>query len=894
MVLALVFVLGLCTVGAAGTTTFTDEEQIQYASAVKAMNGLGIVVGYPDGSFKPTQNVTRAEAAKIISYVVVGLEVEKWPARQVFDDVPADHWAAKYVTFCEYNKIIAGYGNGKFGPDDPVTQAQLSRMLLSACGYGAKGEFLGEGWDQNVAALAFQTKILKGIKSTDWDAPATREETALLAYNCMMNTKRVVLSEDKDSYVAMYVNGIENVTFAQSPWGLTYMKGIVLYNKANLKEAKGTSIYVTECLTNSALVGNSITVESENDADVDILGHEVTVMYRSETTGTKSTRVAYYLDDECEEVSGAAANTAELADVAFEFENGIPTEGDTPIYGDEENPRKVTGYTTVGAAKNSRYMDTAGTYVLNAEGKIVAVKYSEFWIAPLSISPATGIATVKLDATYEVEAPEGAKNGDMMTVYQCGDVFSVKACTKTEKVEITQKKLVDLSAYYMRSYYTYNNGEIVPSDASNLDDFDLSTIYADRITMINSTKSEEVKTYLPDLTVGYSYTLYFDAEGGCFAYGDGVQFAEEDIGNFSVFITGYAVKDSFGDDQVYIQYIKADGTSATMKLPYDKEGKQQYGVKDNGDIYKLSDDTVIASPDQIVIVNAMFGTVKVATENAGSGKYNPADPLVDYSKATFVGYKGEKGSLKIDTTKKPDATLNVPIKYTYKLTKVGTTWVTKVETVWFNLDLAGEEVKEDMNSYIYVVDADTYQQIVWTEEGYLYYYNGYKDGTAMDDLLVSAQSPAKIGKGFFTYEATDKGYKLTSVPEGTINDEGAEQTGSVTYTLVDQKSKNGVFADDEAFILDGKLYVLDKDGNRVPVDVSSVKFVRLAQPTDADAYPNKTLNLSTWNAINSTLQSKNPQYTITVTFVERVTKNSLGISVYSAGGNVIYITAVSK
>ena len=149
LVLALVFVLGLCTVGAVDEkVVFSDAEQIQYVNQVKAMTGLGILVGYPDGSFKPAQNVTRAEAAKIISYVMVGTdEVEKWPAKQVFDDVPADHWAAKYITFCEYNNVINGYGNGKFGPNDPVTKAQLAKMLLAACGYGQKDEFIGDGWD---------------------------------------------------------------------------------------------------------------------------------------------------------------------------------------------------------------------------------------------------------------------------------------------------------------------------------------------------------------------------------------------------------------------------------------------------------------------------------------------------------------------------------------------------------------------------------------------------------------------------------------------------------------------------------------------------------------------------------------------------------------------------
>ena len=168
LVLALVFVLGLCTVGAAGESAakFSDAESIQYKTQVDAMTGLGILIGYPDGTFKPLQNVTRAEAAKMISYMMVGTdEVEKWPAKQVFNDVPADHWAARYITFCQSNGVIDGYGDGNFGPSDKVTKAQLAKMLLAACGYGKKGELVGEGWDQNAASLAFECDVLKDIKT---------------------------------------------------------------------------------------------------------------------------------------------------------------------------------------------------------------------------------------------------------------------------------------------------------------------------------------------------------------------------------------------------------------------------------------------------------------------------------------------------------------------------------------------------------------------------------------------------------------------------------------------------------------------------------------------------------------------------------------------------------
>ena len=88
LLLALVFVLGLCTAGAVGT--YGDEDKIQYETAVKAMSGLGILQGDDnDGDgvrdFRPADPVTRAQAAKIIAYIVLGKEnAEVWPKSDAF------------------------------------------------------------------------------------------------------------------------------------------------------------------------------------------------------------------------------------------------------------------------------------------------------------------------------------------------------------------------------------------------------------------------------------------------------------------------------------------------------------------------------------------------------------------------------------------------------------------------------------------------------------------------------------------------------------------------------------------------------------------------------------------------------------------------------------------
>ena len=111
LVLALVFVLGLCTFGtSAATAPYTDIAKVNYGEAVEVLTGLGVIEGYPDGSFNPTANVTRAEAAAMIARMMLGRDkADRLPVGDVkFSDVPETNWAAKYIAFCANKGIIVG------------------------------------------------------------------------------------------------------------------------------------------------------------------------------------------------------------------------------------------------------------------------------------------------------------------------------------------------------------------------------------------------------------------------------------------------------------------------------------------------------------------------------------------------------------------------------------------------------------------------------------------------------------------------------------------------------------------------------------------------------------------------------------------------------------------
>lgn len=178
LVLVLAMMFSLCVTASAD---FTDEDEIKYVEAVEVMAALGVLEGNPDGSFNPKGTLTRAEAATIIVRLL-GAEDLATAAEATFDDVAADHWAADAIAYCAEEGIVAGYGDGKFGPKDTLTAYQWAKMLLVAIGYEAD-DYTGSAWQIAVAKDANDAGIFAGNLKADKTVGATREEAALYALN---------------------------------------------------------------------------------------------------------------------------------------------------------------------------------------------------------------------------------------------------------------------------------------------------------------------------------------------------------------------------------------------------------------------------------------------------------------------------------------------------------------------------------------------------------------------------------------------------------------------------------------------------------------------------------------------------------------------------------------
>ena len=187
LVLALVMTMSLVTISA-GAKDFTDADKVTYDDAIEVMSELKVIDGYTDGSFRPTTELNRGAAAKIICNMILGpttasaLSASSAP----FVDVPADSVFAGYITYCAKEGIINGYSDGTFRPTALLNGYQFMKMLLGALGYDSDIEgYTGANWSVNVAKQAIGIGLDDGNDNFVGTKYVTREEACLYALNTL-------------------------------------------------------------------------------------------------------------------------------------------------------------------------------------------------------------------------------------------------------------------------------------------------------------------------------------------------------------------------------------------------------------------------------------------------------------------------------------------------------------------------------------------------------------------------------------------------------------------------------------------------------------------------------------------------------------------------------------
>ena len=483
--------LSVMVVGAGAA--FSDQSKIKNTEAVDACTALNIIGGYPDGSFKPEGNITRAEVTKMIC---VALNGGKNPAvstntTPTFSDVRNNAnaaWAEGYIESCAAQGIVSGVGGGKFAPNGNVTGVQLAKMLLVSLGYKSENEgFTGNAWATNVNVRAAQKGLYEGLEKMDTNAAITRDNAAQMVWNALnayeveYKTDLIAGADGKLSTQITVQDKMsalkEKITLLEDKYEAVTKKGIL--SAVNYDDNDKTyTTKVTGVTDGQNGIGNI-------DAAVDyssLMGQQVKVMYTVDNKSKDVTLLGIYATDKNKTV------TALYDDAKITTDNGKVTATiDSKDY-------DITGITTIATngtvIKSADYNNWTNypyaqvTLVDNDNDKV----YEYAVVNPFKVAKLTSLTAKK--AYFESTTDKSSKSMDredlvgydkmaeddyvLLTEKEytvSGDYVAVKAETVSGKVAgIKNTNTIKMDGNWYKKAPTINSASItVPASGDDLD-----------------------------------------------------------------------------------------------------------------------------------------------------------------------------------------------------------------------------------------------------------------------------------------------------------------------------------------------------------------------------------------------------------------------------------------
>ena len=233
LVLAMVMAFSLMlSASAVDFSEYPDKDSItpEFTEGVQVLTGLKVFQGDEKG-FRPSDKITRAEAAAIIYRMATGdvdnRQNDLYKDYSTFVDVNSDDWFAGYVGYCQNAGYIKGTSPTTFNPYGQVTGYEVLAMILRVVGYGKNNEFTGSSWQVNVAALSRELGVTKNVTAAHMEQTlnmaAPREVVADLVFMTAAIVPTVTYTpalayNDKSTVLG----GEYNPTLGQKTFGLWY------------------------------------------------------------------------------------------------------------------------------------------------------------------------------------------------------------------------------------------------------------------------------------------------------------------------------------------------------------------------------------------------------------------------------------------------------------------------------------------------------------------------------------------------------------------------------------------------------------------------------------------------------------------------------------------------
>ena len=544
-VLALVLAFACAFTMFAGAA-FTDSADIKVdTEVVDTLVSLGVVNGYDDGSFKPNGTVTRAEMAKMIYVLRTGnSDASAYnDDKTSFTDING-HWARGYIKYCQSLGIIAGKSNTIFAPNANVTAQEAAKMLLVTLGYDPqKAGLVGSSWASKTNALADEAGLLEDV-NTSFTAACPRQYAAQLIYNTIF-AKTVVLRDGE--YTKYGYDNTPNPTVGEKYMGLIEYTGTY----------EGNSNVITTLKDGEIKVG---TQTATFDMDNDLIGEEVTVLFKDHKNGTANkldtkdtvfgvyatgeTKVYRLTKDDMQTPSNSDLGngkikfndkTYEVVDGAYvAASGGTPASADTILnvnYGASTVQATASQATKAGLASYftntlKKQSGDAIKFVCNSDNKIFRAYVTESKLAKVNSVNSdkvslSGVASIKFE---DNNIYSGIKKDDVVvvTTYFNSSATSDDAYSVVEKAETVTGKL---EGFKLTSSSAVTKVTVAGTSYNVEKEALASGLTDDAVTTLNNNNiNDEVTLYLvngyvgaidaPDTASDYAYVEQANADNG--------------------------------------------------------------------------------------------------------------------------------------------------------------------------------------------------------------------------------------------------------------------------------------------------------------------------------------------------------------------------------------------
>ncbi|MBQ8837290.1 MAG: S-layer homology domain-containing protein [Clostridia bacterium] len=338
----LTLILTVCTVISVfciGTAAFTDIEDEVTEEAVATLESLGIVAGTSATKYSPNLILTRAQVcAMMIRTMDLDDSVESYKNLSLFTDVKRSSWYAGYVNLAYREGIIAGYGNGKFGPDDEMTYGQFVTMLIRLLGY--TDSEVGKVWPADYVTYASKLELNENVNLTANDK-VTRGDAAIILYNTLM-TKAKGATND---YYYTVIGATSSVT------------AIILDNKVS--STTTGDLYACVIDNTSASMKYYYQENAVLDKYVGELG---TLLLNSDR------EVVGFISDD-NDYTDIIVSSAKISGITDSFGNTYKIDGSVGVISDGS----IYTYNTTGYVKVNSHSNLAARFYYNDDGSILYI-----------------------------------------------------------------------------------------------------------------------------------------------------------------------------------------------------------------------------------------------------------------------------------------------------------------------------------------------------------------------------------------------------------------------------------------------------------------------------------------------------------------------------------------